>query len=659
MLIFDFVLRGAWKPMSKSMGSGAAWMLILVVATTMFVAADSSSWLSSDEKKPSCLRERKFEGACKDLNVDVQSKSGTIKAKMHIKKGTGAFDGSITIGSCKIPGTFSADLQVFNIETIGSFTSTIQIVATSSGVTLQGKNANEKHSFCQSAFTPDKDGVKTNIKLHVDTENIVSLELDSSVDVVEEHNEEPGFWTRTWNSMALWLWIIIFIICFVLLGLIVTGIVFAILRFCCCCKKPEKADLKASNANLENGNKQVMANAKVPNGPKDKLQNAVKKPEADVKGEKKDNEAVKKDNAVKKDKKVPEIKPKDEKKVAVALKPSNQNSVVTAKTWNDKLSDSSKFEKDNTLVTAIAIHPEFEWMIILMIERRRRDGPDYSHKMYIFPIGLYPKIFLDTLMYTFPVFEWANNQLLFEAARLLRKQPLSEAQYNALVKAKNHWERIVLENARKGHQERPTRAFAIMFILHVIIVAWNTSAKRMYEAWYGLHVDDDNTQRETETDKTQYDIDKLQDKIDKYMTTHLIPFTMPPNTDMMNKIKWTDVHQNYERLSKYLLECFDVTNISQYQLEGHMRKIFDVNPLKPKEAKVFQQKHEELKAGYEYYLSELPRNVWDSIRLYQIIVMILYCYEENQKTKTSYRHKAPFFGWLSNCTCCCGNRRRR
>ncbi|KAI6212900.1 hypothetical protein M3Y94_00084000 [Aphelenchoides besseyi] len=402
--------------------------------------------------------------------------------------------------------------------------------------------------------------------------------------------------------MAPWVWIIIFVCVFLVAILIIVGIVV----YCCCYKKRKKADPKASNANLENGNKQMVAHAKTPNLPKDKLQNADKKQEDNVKGEKKDNEAVKKDNAVKKDKKVPEIKPKDEKKVAVAMKPSNQNSVVTAKTWNDKLSDSSKFENDNTLATAIAIHPAFEWMIILMIERRRRDGPDYYHKMYIFPTGSYPKIFLDTLMITFPVFEWANNQLLFEALRLLLKQPLSEAQYRALVNAKNHWERVVRENARKGHQERPTRAFAIMFILHVLIVAWNTAAKSIYEARYGPYVNDDNTQRETETDKTQYDIDKLQDKLDKYMTTHLIPFTMPPNTDMMNKIKWTDVHQNYERLSKYLLECFDVTNISQYQLEGHMRKIFDVNPLKPEEAKVFQQKHEELKAGYEFYLSELP-----------------------------------------------------
>ncbi|KAI6212867.1 hypothetical protein M3Y94_00079800 [Aphelenchoides besseyi] len=86
MMIFDFVLRGAWKPMSKTWGSGAAWMLILLIATTMFVAVNSSSWLSSDEKKSGCLNGQKFEGACKDLNVDVQSKSGTIKATMDIKK---------------------------------------------------------------------------------------------------------------------------------------------------------------------------------------------------------------------------------------------------------------------------------------------------------------------------------------------------------------------------------------------------------------------------------------------------------------------------------------------------------------------------------------------------------------------------------------------
>ncbi|KAI6212957.1 hypothetical protein M3Y94_00091600 [Aphelenchoides besseyi] len=294
----------------------------------MFVAVDSSLLLS-DEKKPGCLSGRKFEGACKDLNVDVTSKSGTIKATMSVKEGDKDFDGSISVGSCNIDGKFLG-LKGFQAKEISSsFASPIKIVATATEVTLQGTQA--PIQACKSApFELEEDkSVKTNVKLHVDTGNIVSLQLDPSVDVGNEHHEEPGFWTRTWNSMPPWLWIIIFIICFVLLGLIVTGIVFAILRFCCCCKKPEKADLKASNANLENGNKQMVAHAKVPNGPKDKLPNADKKPEADVKGEKKDNEAVKKDNeAVKKDEKGPEVKPKDEKKVAVAPNPSNVNAAA-------------------------------------------------------------------------------------------------------------------------------------------------------------------------------------------------------------------------------------------------------------------------------------------------------------------------------------------
>ncbi|KAI6212927.1 hypothetical protein M3Y94_00087500 [Aphelenchoides besseyi] len=71
--------------MSKSMGSGAAWMLILLIATTMFAIA-GSSLLSSDEKGFNCFNGRRFEGACNGLNVDVTSKSGTIKATMDIKK---------------------------------------------------------------------------------------------------------------------------------------------------------------------------------------------------------------------------------------------------------------------------------------------------------------------------------------------------------------------------------------------------------------------------------------------------------------------------------------------------------------------------------------------------------------------------------------------
>ncbi|KAI6237796.1 hypothetical protein M3Y95_00302600 [Aphelenchoides besseyi] len=566
MMIFDFVLRGAWKPMSKTWGSGAAWMLILLIATTMFVAVNSSSWLSSDEKKSGCLNGQKFEGACKDLNVDVQSKSGTIKATMDIKKGKGEFDGSITIGSCKIDGTFSSGAESFTVDPDGSFNTPIEIVATDKKVSLKDKH-NKKGEFCTSPFKLKDKSVETNVKLHVDTENIVSLALDSSVEVVAEHYEEPGFWTRTWDSMPLWLWIIIFVCVFLVAILIIVGIVV----YCCCYKKQKKADPKASNANLENGNKQMVAHAKTPNLPKDKLQNADKKQEDNVKGEKKDNKAVKKDNAVKKDKKVPEIKPKDEKKKeAVAPNPSNNNltpnpsnvNVAKANPSNVNLTDSSNL------------------------------SDDYSE-------------------------------------------------------------------TEEGHQEKPTQAFAIMFLLKVLVTVWNSVVKKRYESRHGLYVNDDTTQRETGTDDTQYDIGRAQNKLDKYMTKTLVPFTMPPNTDKMNNIKWTDVHQNYENLSKDLLECFDVANISQYQFEGHMRKVFDVNPLKPEEAKVFQQKHEELKRAYNHYLHVCARNLLDREKLYQIIGMILYCYEVNQKTRTSCWHKAPFFDPNPTWFCCNRTHRRR
>ncbi|KAI6198566.1 hypothetical protein M3Y96_00532800 [Aphelenchoides besseyi] len=197
MGIFDFVLRGAWKPMSKSPASGATWMLVLVVVATMFVTADSS-WLLSEEEEASCLNGKTITGTCKDSSVDVESESNTIKATIKIKKGEKDFEGSITIGNCQIAGKFLGD-QVFNVEATGAVNAPIEIVATTSEVTLQGKVANQKGSVCQSPFTLGKDGkAKTTIKLHVDTENIVSVELDSSVNVDTGNNSKnlrPLLWS--------------------------------------------------------------------------------------------------------------------------------------------------------------------------------------------------------------------------------------------------------------------------------------------------------------------------------------------------------------------------------------------------------------------------------------------------------------------------------
>ncbi|KAI6212956.1 hypothetical protein M3Y94_00091500 [Aphelenchoides besseyi] len=189
--------------MSKLLGSGAAWMLILLIATTMFAIADFSL-LSSDEKGSNSLNGRKFEGAWNGLNVDVTSKSGTIKATINVKKGDKDYSGSITIGSCTVKGEFLT-LKAFHVKEISSsFASPIKIVATATEVTLQGTEA--PIQACNSApFELEEDkSVKTTVKLYVDTGNIVSLELDPSVEVVERNNAN-NLRPLLWSLIALFL----------------------------------------------------------------------------------------------------------------------------------------------------------------------------------------------------------------------------------------------------------------------------------------------------------------------------------------------------------------------------------------------------------------------------------------------------------------------
>ncbi|KAI6210368.1 hypothetical protein M3Y96_00320800 [Aphelenchoides besseyi] len=227
-MIFGRVLGDFWKPRSKH--GGGASMLFFVLLTAMFVAAESFD----------CLNEKTLEGPCTDLSVSVTSNSDTIKTTMEIKAESGEFRGSLTIGNCTITGKFSLGIQTFAPDgnTTDAFRSPITIEAKPTEVTFQS-GSNPKKNLCRtSPFTLGPDGkAQTSIKLHVDRKDVVSLKLDGSVTVRDEHEQKE-------NKLPTWSIILICVGVSVLAIAIVVGIGI----WCCCCKKDDEHD-----DNLEDG----------------------------------------------------------------------------------------------------------------------------------------------------------------------------------------------------------------------------------------------------------------------------------------------------------------------------------------------------------------------------------------------------------------------
>ncbi|KAI6180324.1 hypothetical protein M3Y98_00707800 [Aphelenchoides besseyi] len=159
---------------------------------------------------------------------------------MEIKAESGEFRGSLTIGNCTITGKFSLGIQTFAPDgnTTDAFRSPITIEAKPTEVTFQS-GSNPKKNLCRtSPFTLGPDGkAQTSIKLHVDRKDVVSLKLDGSVTVRDEHEQKE-------NKLPTWSIILICVGVSVLAIAIVVGIGI----WCCCCKKDDEHD-----DNLEDG----------------------------------------------------------------------------------------------------------------------------------------------------------------------------------------------------------------------------------------------------------------------------------------------------------------------------------------------------------------------------------------------------------------------
>ncbi|KAI6204317.1 hypothetical protein M3Y94_00659900 [Aphelenchoides besseyi] len=218
MMVFGLVLGGCWKSMFKRFNIGAVLMLLFVVLTTMFVAAEPTS----------CWKANTLEGSC---SVNVTTNASSIKATMEIKEGTNKFGGSITIGSCNIPGTFFSVSQTFEPDTDTSdlFKSPIKVEATSTAVTFQS-GTNPKKTLCPSSPFDVQDGlVRTTITLKLESGNIVSLKLDNSISI--DNNEKSEKASSVWG---------IVLICLGASALFIVIVVIIVVVWCCCYRKKKQ-----------------------------------------------------------------------------------------------------------------------------------------------------------------------------------------------------------------------------------------------------------------------------------------------------------------------------------------------------------------------------------------------------------------------------------
>ncbi|KAI6231049.1 hypothetical protein M3Y95_00340400 [Aphelenchoides besseyi] len=218
MMVIGLVLGGCWKSMFKRFNIGAVLMLLFVVLTTMFVAAEPTS----------CWKANTLEGSC---SVNVTTNASSIKATMEIKSGSGDFKGSITIGKCKIPGTFSSGIQTFvpDGNGAGSYRSPIKIEAIPTSVTLQ-EGTDPAKIVCPSSPFDVHDGlVRTTITLHANR-SFVSLKLDDSITIDNKEESE--------NKFPVWG---IVLIC-VGASAVAIAIVVGIIVWRCCCQKDDELD---------------------------------------------------------------------------------------------------------------------------------------------------------------------------------------------------------------------------------------------------------------------------------------------------------------------------------------------------------------------------------------------------------------------------------
>ncbi|KAI6231238.1 hypothetical protein M3Y95_00360100 [Aphelenchoides besseyi] len=204
--------------MFKRFNIGAVLMLLFVVLTTMFVAAEPTS----------CWKANTLEGSC---SVNVTTNASSIKATMEIKSGSGDFKGSISIGSCTIPGTFYANSQTFvpDRNGAGSYRSPIKIEASPTSVTLQEGTRNPEE-FCKSSFDVHDGLVRTTITLKLDSGNIVSLKLDDSVKI--DKDDQPSE-----NQFPVWG---IVLICLGVSALFIVIVVIIVVVWCCCYRKKKQ-----------------------------------------------------------------------------------------------------------------------------------------------------------------------------------------------------------------------------------------------------------------------------------------------------------------------------------------------------------------------------------------------------------------------------------
>ncbi|KAI6217711.1 hypothetical protein M3Y95_01203200 [Aphelenchoides besseyi] len=169
--------------MGKSFGYGVlVSILVLLIAGTV---------------KAKCLDKKKVTGDCKDFSLGLASNSADIRATIKIKQGGGGelVRGRITIGSCTISGTFTSNNGVFSVDGHGAYKSPINIVATSTGVTLQ-QNSQGPVSVCSTApFQLDAKGkATTNFAFHIDRTGVVEIDLDPSIQVVSSNDDDTNYW---------------------------------------------------------------------------------------------------------------------------------------------------------------------------------------------------------------------------------------------------------------------------------------------------------------------------------------------------------------------------------------------------------------------------------------------------------------------------------
>ncbi|KAI6195613.1 hypothetical protein M3Y94_01007900 [Aphelenchoides besseyi] len=223
-MFFGVVLGVCWKSLFKRFNIGAV-LMFFVMLITMFVAADA----------PGCLKGNTLEGSC---SVKVKTNASTIKATMEIKGGSGDFNGSITIGSCTIKGTFSLGIQTFAPDNNGgiSYRSPITIEATKTEVTFK-VGTNPKKTFCPSAPFDVQGGeiIRTTIALKLDSGNMVSLKLADSVKIDNDDQSKK-------NQLPVWGIVLICVGSSVLFIAIV--VIIGVVLCCCCCKKNKKTNQK-------------------------------------------------------------------------------------------------------------------------------------------------------------------------------------------------------------------------------------------------------------------------------------------------------------------------------------------------------------------------------------------------------------------------------